>query len=418
MGRLCSYPGRVRDTAGEILVVMLELFTTALRLGLTSFGGPTAHIGYFREEYVERRRWLSDEAFADLVALCQFLPGPASSQLGIAIGMLRRGFWGGFASWLGFTLPSALFMAAFSQQLQGRGVSGSGWLHGLLVAAVAVVAHAVTGMARNLIPDRQRAVIAGTTAILVLLLPRTWTQVLAIVASGGVGWWLYRREPSVIAGAAGRTTDPGQHHVPVSRELALVSWIVFALALVILPLVRYLAPVAPGLTVADTFFRAGSLVFGGGHVVLPLLQAEVVGAGWVSDSQFLAGYGMAQAVPGPLFTFAAYLGAAIGGPVMAIIGTAAIFAPSFLLITGTLPYWQQIRRHAGFRAALAGVNAAVVGLLLAALYDPIWVKAITHPVDFSLALAAFGMLVLWRVPAWAVVLFCAAGGSIRGWILA
>ncbi len=386
---------------------LLEILAVSLRLGLTSFGGPVAHLGYFRDEYVRRRKWLNDEAYADLVALCQFLPGPASSQVGISIGMARGGFWGGVASWIGFTLPSAAALAAFSHAVGGVDVSSAGWLHGLLIVAVAVVAHAVWGMASKLAPDRTRRTIAVAAAIIAAVAPLASVQVLIILAAGVFGWLALERPQS--NGDDGRAPAT----FVVSKRTGLLAWVIFFALLAALPVARQLAP-SIGLGVADSFFRTGSLVFGGGHVVLPLLESEVVRPGWVSETEFLAGYGAAQAVPGPLFTFAAYLGAAIGGWPMSLLALIAIFAPSFLLVVGALPFWDALRRHSGFRAALNGVNAAVLGILLAALYDPIWTKAILSPADFGLALAAFALLMYWNVPAWAVALLCAAGGAALG----
>ena len=377
----------------------------ATRLGLTSFGGPVAHLGYFRDEYVARRRWVDERTYADLVALCQFLPGPASSQVGIALGMLRAGLAGGVAAWLGFTLPSAVALIAFAYGVRASGVGDAGWLHGLKLVAVAVVAQAVWGMARALAPDRARATLALLAAMGALAWPTAGAQVVIIAAAGLCGW---RALPA--AGVPPAVTLK----VPVSRRLAVAAWVVWGVLLVGLPLARRLAP-GPALAVFDSFFRVGSLVFGGGHVVLPLLQAEVVGPGWVTSAQFVAGYGAAQAVPGPLFTFAAYLGAARGAPPNGVAGASwalvAIFLPSFLLVVGALPFWNELRRRAGFQRALAGINAAVVGLLLAALYRPVWTSAIARPADLALALAAFGLLAFWKWPPWLVVLFAAAGGA-------
>ncbi len=376
----------------------------ATRLGLTSFGGPVAHLGYFREEYVTRRRWVDEQSYADLVALCQFLPGPASSQVGIALGILRAGPLGGVAAWLGFTLPSALALVLFAYGIQAAGVADSGWLHGLKIVAVAVVAQAVWGMARTLAPDRARASLAILAAIAVLASPTAAAQVLIIVAAGVVGWrWLPAAAPPPSLSVP----------VPIGRRLAVGAWVVFFALLVGLPLLRR-AGAGPALAVFDSFFRVGSLVFGGGHVVLPLLQAEVVPPGWVTNAQFVAGYGAAQAVPGPLFTFAAYLGASMdapGGIAGAALALVAIFLPSLLLVVGALPFWSLLRARAGFQAALRGINAAVVGLLLAALYHPVWTSAIARSADVALALAAFGLLAFWKWPPWLVVVFAAAGGA-------
>jgi len=383
----------------------LEVLAAATRLGLTSFGGPIAHLGYFRDEYVVRRQWVDEHTYADLVALCQFLPGPASSQVGIALGIFRAGLLGGLAAWLGFTLPSAIALIAFAIGVRELDLSGAGWLHGLKIAAVAVVAQAVWGMARSLCPDRERATMAIVAAMAVSAWPTAWGQVLVILIAGVVGLRLLPRSEGA---------DAPRIRVPIGRPLGIAALGVFFALLVSLPALRYLTPSHP-LAVFDSFYRVGSLVFGGGHVVLPLLQAEVVPPGWVSNEQFLAGYGAAQAVPGPLFTFAAYLGAVMGprpngwaGGAFALI---AIFLPSFLLVVGVLPFWDDLRARAQFQAALRGINAGVVGLLLAALYHPVWTSAIHAPADFALALAAFGLLSLWRVPPWLVVAFAAAGGS-------
>lgn len=385
---------------------VLEVLRVATRLGLTSFGGPVAHLGYFREEYVVRRKWLDETTYADLVALCQFLPGPASSQVGIAIGITRGGLLGGVAAWLGFTLPSAIALVAFAYGLRVLEVADAGWLHGLKVAAVAVVAFAVWGMARALAPDRERATIAILSAISALLWPTGLGQVAIIAAAALVGLRL-------LPGAAAPAS--AQRRLPVGRRLGATMLIVFFGLLVALPIARQLVG-SHALALFDSFFRAGSLVFGGGHVVLPLLQAEVVPPGWVTGEQFVAGYGAAQAVPGPLFTFAAYLGAVMGprpnGLAGAVVALVAVFLPSFLLIVGALPFWDALRVRPGFQAALRGINAGVVGLLLAALYQPVWTSAIRGPADMGLAFAAFGLLALWKAPAWLVVMFAAGGGAL------
>jgi chromate transporter len=379
----------------------LEVLAAATRLGLTSFGGPVAHLGYFRQEYVERRRWVNEQTYVDLVALCQFLPGPASSQVGIAIGILRAGLLGGLAAWIGFTLPSALALVLFALGIRDLDLSSAGWLHGLKVAAVAVVAQAVWGMARTLCPDRERATIAMLAAVVLTAWSTAGTQVLVIVVAGFVGWRLLRDSTSLAVPDV---------RAPIGRRLGAVALVVFFALLVCLPVGRYLAP-RSWIAVFDSFYRAGALVFGGGHVVLPLLQAEVVPPGWVSNEQFLAGYGAAQAVPGPLFTFAAYLGAVMNGWAGAALALGAIFLPAFLLVVGVLPFWEVLRTRVSFQAALRGINAAVVGLLLSALYHPVWTSAIHAPADFALALASFGLLSFWRIPPWLVVAFAAAGGS-------
>jgi len=389
---------------------VLEVLRVATRLGLTSFGGPVAHLGYFREEYVVRRKWLDETTYADLVALCQFLPGPASSQVGIAIGITRGGLLGGVAAWLGFTLPSAIALVAFAYGLRVLEVADAGWLHGLKVAAVAVVAFAVWGMARALAPDRERATIAILSAISALLWPTGLGQVAIIAAAALVGLRL-------LPGAAAPAS--AQRRLPVGRRLGATMLVVFFGLLVALPIARQLVG-SHALALFDSFFRAGSLVFGGGHVVLPLLQAEVVPPGWVTGEEFVAGYGAAQAVPGPLFTFAAYLGAVMGprpnGLAGAVVALVAVFLPSFLLIVGALPFWDALRVRPGFQAALRGINAGVVGLLLAALYQPVWTSAIRGPADMGLAFAAFGLLALWKAPAWLVVMFAAGGGALMSFV--
>ena len=382
-----------------------EIFLVALRLGLTSFGGPTAHLGYFREEYVVRRRWLDERSYADLVALCQFLPGPASSQVGIGIGTLRGGLLGGLAAWLGFTLPSVILLVAFAFGVERLAVADSGWLHGLEVAAVAVVAQAVWGMARQFCTDRGRATIAVGAAIVALLVPNAVGQLAVIAGAGIVGWRFL---------AAVAVPEAAPRRARLDRHFAVACLALFFALLAALPLLRLVAP-GGGVALLDSFYRAGALVFGGGHVVLPLLQTATIAPGWLTDAQFVAGYGATQAVPGPLFTFAAYLGAARGpgpnGVPGAALAIGAIFLPSFLLIWGALPFWEGLRAHPGFGRALRGINAAVVGLLLAALYTPVWTSAILAPRDFALALAAFGLLTIWKLPPWLVVALAALGGA-------
>ena len=384
---------------------VLEVLWVFLRLGLTSFGGPVAHLGYFHAEFVQRRRWLAEQDYADLVALCQFLPGPASSQFGIAVGLGRAGWLGALAAWVGFTLPSAVLLITFALGLEAlAGPVASGAIHGLKVVAVAVVAQAVWGMAKSLCPDRLRAGIALAAAAGAVLLPGALGQLGAIVLGG-----------LVACRALPVTPLPAAAHLDygVSRRQGAALLALCGLLLVALPLLATLTGAA-GLAVVAVFFKAGALVFGGGHVMLPLLQAGVVPPGWVSNEVFLAGYGAAQAVPGPLFTFAAYLGAAMGPPLGGWVGglvlLLAIFVPAFLLIVGALPFWEALRHRDGIRRALAGVNAAVVGILGAALYDPVWAGAIHSRADFCLALAAYGLLVVGRAPPVAVVGFCAMVG--------
>ena len=385
----------------------LEVLWVALRLGLTSFGGPVAHLGYFREEYVRRRRWLDDAAYADLVALCQFLPGPASSQVGIAIGTMRAGWLGGLLAWIGFTLPSALAMVLFAYGLATFEVADAGWLHGQKVAAVAVVANALWGMAPGLASGRLRAAIAIGAACALLVVPSALVQVAVIVAGGLIGW-RFLAVPGGVEGVAG-------HDVPArgARTTVLLLVLFFAL-LVLLPIARTAAS-SHVVVMFDVYYRVASLVFGGGHVVLPLLQAEVVPTGWVSTDHFIAGYGAAQALPGPLMAFSAFLGAVQtpvpNGWLGATIALVASYVPSFLLVWGVLPFWGRIRSVSAFQTALRGMGAAVVGILLAALYTPVWTSAILGPRDFALALACLGMLAVWRVPPWAVVAFAALGGA-------
>jgi chromate transporter len=383
------------------LTAAWEVLLTFLRLGCTSFGGPVAHIGYFRAEFVERRRWVTESAFADLVALCQFMPGPASSQLGMSIGLLRAGPLGMLAAWVGFTLPSALAMLAFAYGVEALGdVSNAAWLKGLKLVAVAVVAQAVWGMAQSLAPDRPRATLAVAAALVALAVPSSIGQIAAIVLGGIIGVTLLPSAPRTGA------TDHAPLGLKLHRGVAATAIVLFFVLLL------FLAPLAgtinsQALRLFEAFYRAGALVFGGGHVVLPLLQAAVVPPGWVTNDAFLAGYGAAQAMPGPLFTFAAYLGAVMmpppNGALGALIAVVAIFVPSFLLVTGLLPFWDTLRQRQGMQAMLRGVNAAVVGVLLAALYTPVWTSGVHTPAGFGLALAAFLALALWAVSPWIVV---------------
>jgi chromate transporter len=390
----------------------LEVLRIFLRLGLTSFGGPVAHLGYYRAEFVERRKWLDEHTYADIVALWQFLPGPTSSQVGITVGIMRAGFLGALAAWIGFTMPSAAAMILFGYGLTRFGdLSGAPWLHGLKIVAVAVVAQAVWGMAQSLRPAAAKplkiwATIAVGAAILALAVPSAVGQVVAILAGALIGWALLgsaQTPPSGVSIAV---------HIP--RALSVAAAILFVALLFGLPLLAAAVPAQP-IKLLDSFYRSGSLVFGGGHVVLPLLQAEVVPSGWVSNDAFLAGYGAAQAVPGPLFTFAAYLGTVMGpapnGVVGGLLCLVAIFLPSFLLLIGALPFWDSLRRHPVVQSALPGVNAAVVGLLLAALYRPVWTSAIFAPQDFAIGVVAFLMLTFWAVPPWLVVILGALGAS-------
>ena len=402
--------GRIRsdETSRGSVLEVLRIF---LRLGLTSFGGPVAHLGYFRVEFVERRRWLDESHYADIVALCQFLPGPASSQTGITLGILRAGLPGALAAWIGFSGPSALAMILFGYGVGRLGdIAAVPWLHGLKIVAVAVVANAVWGMARSLCPDRERATILIAAALLALGVPSAAGQIGAIAAGGLIGWYLF---PAAGVSAAAPLA------VRIARPLAVA-----ALALFFLLLFGLSAVVAASdshvLALFSSFYRSGALVFGGGHVVLPLLQQSVVPHGWVSNDAFLAGYGAAQAVPGPLFTFAAYLGTVMDpephGWSGGLLCLAAIYLPSFLLLIGVLPFWDGLRRRGAIRAALTGVNAAVVGLLLAALYTPVWTSAIHGPVDFAIGLVAFLLLAVWAVPPWLVVILGALAAGTAAMI--
>jgi chromate transporter len=409
----------------------LEVFRVFLTLGVTCFGGPIAHIGYFRDAFVARRRWLDESAYADLVALCQFLPGPASSQVGFAIGLMRAGPLGGLAAWTGFTLPSAVLLVLFAYGADLlSGATGGGLIHGLKLAAVAIVAQAVWGMARTLCPDRERASIAVAAALIVLFDASPAAQIAAIVLGGAAGLWLCRDAgsagsaggtPALRSGEAaegsdergGRDARGPMGVVPVSRTTGLVALSVFFLLLIGLPLMRSVTG-APGVALLDAFYRSGALVFGGGHVVLPLLREAFVTPGWVTDNAFLAGYGAAQAVPGPLFTFAAYLGTVVSpsphGLAGAALGVIAIFLPGMLILTGCLPFWDGFRTRPEAQALMRGVNAGVVGLLGAALYTPVWTSSVRAPVDFAIALVSFVLLTVWRAPPLAVVAVSAIGG--------
>ncbi|HWL02997.1 MAG TPA: chromate efflux transporter [Microbacteriaceae bacterium] len=385
-----------------------EVFIAFLRLGVTSFGGPIAHLAYFREAFVERRKWLSETAYAELVALCQFLPGPASSQVGMAIGLQRAGWLGLLAAWFAFTMPSAIVLVAFAYGATTlTGVAGTGWIQGFMAAAVAVVAVAVIGMARALTPDARRATIAGLALVGVLILPHPLMQVAAIVVAGLIGLvWL--REPTL--------SDDAPLSIRVGRGAAIACLVILAVLLIGLPLLVALTQ-DPTARLIDIFTRAGSLVFGGGHVVLPLLEVETVQTGLVAPDAFLAGYGAAQAVPGPLFTFSAYLGAVMqSGPtgvLGATIALLAIFLPSGLLVVGALPFWTRLRGNRLARRALMGVNAAVVGILAAALYDPVFTEGVTSVRAFCVAAAAFIALLAWKAPPWAVVI----GAGVIGWLV-
>ncbi|MEY9185526.1 chromate transporter [Bradyrhizobium sp. USDA 326] len=382
-----------------------EVLLIFLKLGLTCFGGPIAHIGYFRDEFVVRRKWIDEHAYADLVGLCQFLPGPASSQVGFSIGLMRAGYLGALAAWTGFTLPSAVILVLFAYGASAlSGSVGAGLLHGLKLTAVAIVAQAVWGMARNLCPDRERASIAVIAALIILFSTASIAQIGAIVLGGLAGLWLCRSEVPATTGHV---------EIRVSRTVGLITLGMFFLLLAGLPALRGLTG-STGVALFDAFYRSGALVFGGGHVVLPLLREAFVAPGWLSDDAFLAGYGAAQAVPGPLFTFAAYLGTVVSpephGLAGAALGLIGIFLPGILILLGALPFWDTFRKGAGAQAMMRGVNAAVVGVLGAALYDPLWTTTVHSPRDFGIALVGFVLLIAWRAPPLIVVAFSAAAG--------
>ncbi len=389
-----------------------EVFVAFLKLGVTSFGGPIAHLGYFHNEFVERRKWLDQTTYADLVALCQFLPGPASSQVGFSLGVLRgNGLLGGLAAWFAFTLPSALILFAFAKGAAGlEGPLAEGFSHGLKLVAVAVVAQAIWGMARSLAPDRARAGIAFAATAIVVIFAGSLAQIAAIALGACAGLWLCRGD---IGPASGHL------NFPVTRWSGGVALVLFAALLLIPPLVVPAAS-SQGLALFEAFYRSGALVFGGGHVVLPLLQAQVVTPGWVTNEAFLAGYGLAQAVPGPLFTFAAYLGAVMGpapnGSAGAAIALVALLLPGMLLVYGMLPFWDAMRARPAAQAAMRGTNAAVLGILGAALYNPVWTSAVLTPRDFALALGGFLLLTVWKMPPWIVVLLLAAAGVLSAFV--
>lgn len=381
---------------------LLEILLVSTKLGFTSFGGPIAHLGYFHNEYIRKRKWMDEKGYADLVALCQFLPGPASSQVGIGIGVMRAGILGGIVSFIGFTLPSVIALIIFAIILQGFNVSDAGWIHGLKIVAVAVVAHAILGMAKNLTPDLKRKAIALFALVGTLMWQTAFTQVSIILISAFIGFFLYKKHME---------QDDAEIHFPISKSFAVICLILFFGLLFLLPILREVTSLN-WIAMFDSFYRSGSLVFGGGHVVLPLLEREFVPTGYLSKDEFLAGYGAAQAVPGPLFTFAAYLGAVMDGWKGGLLATLAIFLPAFLLILGSLPFWDSLRRNPKIKGALMGVNAGVVGILIAAFYQPIWTSSILTSVDFAIAAILFSMLVYWKLPPWIIVVTGAIGGSL------
>lgn len=382
--------------------LLLEILFVSTKLGLTSFGGPVAHLGYFHEEYVRKRKWLDEQGYANLVALCQFLPGPASSQVGIGIGVLRGGLLGGILAFIGFTIPSVIVLILFALILQGMEIGNTGWIHGLKIVAVGVVAHAIMGMAQKLTPDLSRKTIALFALIGTLLWQTALTQVGIILLAAAVGYFIYK----------GQIEDSSANiQFPISRKFASVCLGLFFGLLILLPILRELSA-SSWVAMFDSFYRSGSLVFGGGHVVLPLLEREFVPSGWLSKEAFLAGYGAAQAVPGPLFTFAAYIGAVMGGWAGGLLATIAIFLPAFLLVLGTLPFWNSLSHNPKIKGALMGVNAAVVGILISAFYDPIWTSTILNPIDFAFAALLFSMLAYWKLPPWVIVVTGIIGGYL------
>ncbi|MBO1512980.1 chromate transporter [Metabacillus bambusae] len=385
------------------LKTLFEILIVSTRLGFTSFGGPIAHLGYFHEEYIRRRKWMDEKSYADLVALCQFLPGPASSQVGIGIGVMRAGVLGGIISFIGFTLPSVLALIIFALVLQGLNIGDAGWLHGLKLVAVAVVAHAILGMAQKLTPDLKRKAIALFALVATLLWQTAYIQVAVILIAAVIGFSLYKHH---------KTEEESTISFPISRRFAIICLALFFGLLILLPILSEMTSVS-WIAMFDSFYRSGALVFGGGHVVLPLLEREFVPTGWLSEEAFLTGYGAAQAVPGPLFTFAAYIGAVINGWQGGLLATLAIFLPAFLLILGTLPFWTILSKNPAMKGALMGVNAAVVGILIAAFYHPIWTSSILGPIDFAFAAILFSMLVFWKLPPWVIVV----SGAVGGWLL-
>lgn len=379
---------------------LIEIFLVSTRLGLTSFGGPTAHLGYFHDEYVRRRKWMDEKNYADLVALCQFLPGPSSSQVGIGIGIMRAGIVGGITSFIGFTFPSVVALIAFALLMTGFDVGNAGWIHGLKIVAVAIVAHAIIGMAKSLTPDLKRKAIAIVALLVTILWQTAFSQVAVILIAAVIGYLLLKQE-----------NDGGvvQPRFPVSKQVGAICLLLFVGLLVALPLLKE-ATGSYWVAMFDSFYRSGSFVFGGGHVVLPLLEKEFVPTGWMSEEAFLAGYGVTQAVPGPLFTFSAYLGSVMNGWLGGVVATVAIFLPAFLLVIGALPFWDQLRNHPKITGAIMGMNAAVIGILIAALYSPIWTSSILEAKDFALAVILFSMLSYWKLPPWIVVVTGAVAG--------
>lgn len=379
---------------------LFEIFAISTKLGLTSFGGPIAHLGYFHEEYIRRRKWLDEKSYADLVALCHFLPGPASSQAGIGIGLMRGGILGGLCAFIGFTFPSAIALMIFALILKELHIVDAGWIHGLKIVAAVVVAHAVIGMAQKLAPDRGRKAIALGALVVTLLWQHAFSQVVVMLLAAFIGFLLYKKVEE---------DTQTSLQVPISIRFAASCLLLFFGLLLFLPLLKVWTS-SYWIGLFDSFYRSGSLVFGGGHVVLPLLEQEFVPTGMLTEKEFLAGYGAAQAVPGPLFTFASYIGAVMNGWAGGFVATCAIFLPAILLIFGTLPFWGKLRSNSKINGALMGIQAAVVGILIAAFYDPIWISSINRPIDFAFAAILFSMLAYWKIAPWIIVLTGAIGG--------
>ncbi|AOV06246.1 chromate transporter [Sporosarcina ureilytica] len=391
-----------QNNSNNRLENLLEILIISTRLGLTSFGGPTAHLGYFHEEYVRRRKWMDEKSYADLVALAQFLPGPASSQVGIGIGVMRAGVLGGIISFIGFTLPSVIALIIFALLLSSFDVGDAGWIHGLKIVAVAVVAQAILGMAKNLTPDLKRKAIALFALVGTLIWQTAFTQVGVILVAAFLGFLLFKKHEK---------SAEANSQFPITKRVSVICLSLFFALLFLLPIIKEITG-SYWIAMFDSFYRSGSLVFGGGHVVLPLLEQEFVPTGWITEEAFLAGYGATQAVPGPLFTFAAYLGAVMKGWQGGLIATIAVFLPAFLLILGALPFWDSLRNTPKIKGAIMGVNAAVVGILISAFYTPIWTSSILAPIDFALAAILFCMLAYWKLPPWIVVVTGALVGMI------
>ncbi|HLR67439.1 MAG TPA: chromate efflux transporter [Virgibacillus sp.] len=382
--------------------ILLDILLSSTKLGFTSFGGPVAHLAYFKDEYVDRKRWLDDKTYADIIALCQFLPGPASSQVGISIGIMRGGLLGGIVSWIGFTLPSIIVLVVFAMLYQTFTLENAIFIHSLKVVAAAVVLHALIGLGKKLTPDKTRLAIAVVASFIMLIYPSAWMQILIILGAGLLGIKLFKNKAE---------SNVKPFSVNISKKTGIISLSILMISLISLPIITKLTS-NPLVSIFDTFFRVGSLVFGGGHVVLPMIEREIVPQGLISPDAFLAGYGMAQAVPGPLFTFSSYLGMVMEGIGGAVVATIGIFLPSFLLVVAALPFLSELRRRASFQGILMGVNASVVGILLAAFYDPVIKSSIFNALDFALGLILFALLNVWKVPAWFIVLLGVVGGYI------